>query len=257
MPTPNRTPRDALDPRPLHERIATDLRREIVKGSLRPGDKLPSTETLKRDFDASSATIQKAVSLLKGEGLVEGRPGAAVTVQDRRRETLTPAAYSKPAEAGQPYRWITEAEAAGRRPTIQLLDVAEVKPPARVAEVLELGDEGKALLRKQLLSFDDEPCELVHSYYPLELARGTAMVERKRIKGGTPTLLAQLGYPPLRTVDEVSAEEPTNEEYEALRLPSIVPVLCTFRVVLSADDRVIEVTEMAKASHLYKLRYEF
>jgi GntR family transcriptional regulator len=112
-------------------------------------------------------------------------------------------------------------------------------------------------MRKQLLSFGDEPCELVKSYYPLELARGTAMMARAKIKGGTPTLLADMGYPPVRTDDDVTAEEPTSEEYETLRLPRQNPVLRTFRVVYSTDDRVIEVTTMAKAGHLYKLRYTF
>ncbi|MFL4491520.1 GntR family transcriptional regulator [Streptomyces sp. VTCC 41912] len=257
MPALNRTSKDAADPRPLHERIATDLRREILSGDLKVGAKLPSTEQLKARFNASSASIQKAVTMLKEEALVEGRAGASVTVLDVRRQTMVPAAYSKPAEAGQSYRWITEAERRGQTPKIQVLQVGEVRPPADVAAALELGDEGKAMLRKQLLSLGDEPCELVHSYYPIEIAEGTAIAGRAKIKGGTPTLLAEMGYPPLRTVDKVTAEEPTNEEYEALQLPRQISVLRTFRVVLSHDDRPIEVTTMAKAGHLYALQYEF
>lgn len=257
MPTPNRTPQDAADPRPLHERIATELRREIFSRTLRPGDDLPSTEKLKARFTASNASIQKAVALLKQAGLVEGRPGSAITVLPFRRHTLVPAASSKPAEAGRPYRWITEAQARGNAPKIQILDVGEVKPPTDVAEILGLEEDGMALLRKQLLSLDGEPCEVVCNYYPLELALGTAMMGRARIKGGTPTLLAELGYPPLRTVDLVTAEESTTEEYELLGLPRQIPVLRTLRVVLSHDDRPIEVTTMVKAGHLYGLQYEF
>lgn len=257
MPTENRTPKDALDPRPLHERIATDLRREIATGAIEAGKPLPSTERLKTRFGASSATVQKAVALLKGERLASGRPGASVTALAPQRHVLTPAATSQPAERGEKYRWLAEAEKAGKRPGVELLEVAEVVAPHRVAAVMELSAGEKVLMRKQLMLLDGEPCELVRNYYPLELARGTAMMERKKIKGGTPTLLAELGYPPVRTLDEVTAEEPTHEEYEALRLPSLVPVLCTFRVVLSEDDRVIEVTEMSKAGHRYKLHYEF
>lgn len=253
----NRTPADALDPRKLHERIATDLRREILDGNLKPGDDLPSTEKLKARFTASSASVQKALSMLKKEGLLQGRPGAAVTVLDARRRDLTPAAYSQPAESGEPYRWITEAERNGQQPRIQILQVAEVEPPGDVREAMGLGDEGRALMRKQLLSFGQEPCELVKSYYPLELARGTALAGRAKIRGGSPTLLAEMGFPPLRTLDRVTAEEPTNEEYETLLLPRQNPILRTFRVVYSTDDRIIEVTTMAKAGHLYALRYTF
>lgn len=257
MPAQNRTPKDAPDPRPVHERIATDLRREILSGDLAVGSPLPSNKQLVARFGASGASVQKALDLLKEESLVAGRAGASVTVLPGRRQTMTPAAYSKPAEDGESYRWITEAEQRGQTPKIQILEVGEVRPPADVAAVLELGDEGKAILRKQLLSLGGEPCELVHSYYPTEIADGTAIAGRAKIKGGTPTLLAEMGYPPLRTVDKVTAEEATTEEYEALQLPRQISVLRTFRVVLSHDDRPIEVTTMAKAGHLYALQYEF
>jgi GntR family transcriptional regulator len=257
MPTKNRTPRDAADPRPLHERIASTLRRQILVGDFPSDGPIPSTEKLKERFGASSASIQKAVSLLKDEGLLEGRAGSSVKVLSARRQPLTPAAYSQPSEDGQPYRWLSEAEKKGRQPGIEILEVAEVQPPADVRTALGLEEKGTAILRKQLLSFRDEPCELVHSYYPLELASGTALTGEAKIKGGTPTLLAELGYPPLHTVDQVTAEEATNEEYEALQLPRRVAVLRTFRVVRSTDGRVIEVTTMAKAGHLYSLQYDF
>lgn len=195
--------------------------------------------------------------MLKAEGLVEGRSGKAVIALENRRQTMTPAAYSKPAEPGKPYRWLTEAEKNGLRPTIQIIDVAEVRPPPAVAAAFGVEESSAVVLRKRLLSLDGEPCELVHSYYPIDLARGTALAGRAKIKGGSPSLLAELGYPPLHTVDHVTAEEATNEEYEALRLPLQIAVLRTFRVIHSRDDKVIEVTTMAKAGHLYALRYDF
>ncbi|MGW6578902.1 GntR family transcriptional regulator [Streptomyces globisporus] len=253
----NRTPSDAADPRPLHERIATDLRRAILVGDLPAGDPIPSTGQLKERFGASSASVQKAVSMLKDEGLLQGRAGSSVKVLDVRRQPMTPAAYSQPAEDGQAYRWLSEAERNGRRPSIRLLEVAETTPPADVRAAMGLESKGKAVLRKQLLSLHGEPCELVHSYYPLELAAGTPLESKAKIKGGSPKLLADLGYPPVDTVDEVTAEEATNEEYEVLQLPRQVAILRTLRVVYSTDDRIIEVTTMAKAGNLYSLRYHF
>lgn len=108
-----------------------------------------------------------------------------------------------------------------------------------------------------MLLIDDEPAELVSSYYPLEIARGTAIARRQRIKGGTPALLAELGYPPRLSVDRVSARAPAQEQFPALRLPGDLPVLRTLRTVRSDGDRTIEVTVMVKAGHLYEVQYEF
>ncbi|WNI16219.1 GntR family transcriptional regulator [Actinacidiphila sp. ITFR-21] len=247
----------AVDRRPLHERIAADLRDEIMSGDLAPGEALPSTQRLKDRFEASNATVQKALQVLKDERLVVGRAGAAVTVREHRQETVRPADTGQPAATDEQYRWLTVVASKGKRGTIDLLEVAEVRPPREVAAALDLGETGTAFLRRQLLSYDGEPVELAKSYYPAEIARGTAMAEPRKIRGGTPALLARMGYPPVQTVDRVSARVATQEQYEVLELPSDLPILRTFRVVYSTHERPIEATVMAKAGHLYELQYEF
>ncbi|MBV2356521.1 GntR family transcriptional regulator [Streptomyces sp. J2-1] len=259
VPAPDsRTPEPrSPDRRSLHERIAADLRDGIMSGDLAPGSSLPSTARLKERFDASNATIQKALRLLKDEGLVVGRAGAAVTVREHRQRTVRPAAFMAPAAPGEPYRWLTEATLWGTRAHSTLVDVREVVPPADVAEVLGLPAGETAVLRHQILSVDDEPVELVRSYYPMALARGTALTEHRKIRGGTPALLAELGFPPRLSVDRVSARVPTQEQYQALALPTDLPVLRTLRVVHSDQERPIEATVMVKAGHLYEVQYAF
>lgn len=248
---------DALDPRPLHARIAADLREEILSGELAAGTKLPSTAQLKDRFDASNATIQKAVQLLKDEGLAVGRAGAAVTVRENRQRTVRPAESLAPAASGEAYPWLTSA--TNRRSSVRsvLLSVEDVPVTGDVAEALGLPSGGSAVRRRQLITLDDEPAELVTSYYPLDIARATALAEPRRIQGGTPTLLAALGVPPRHSVDRISARVATQEQYAALHLPGELPVLRTLRTVYSDGDRPVEVTVMVKAGHLYELRYEF
>jgi GntR family transcriptional regulator len=91
----------------------------------------------------------------------------------------------------------------------------------------------------------------------LDIARNTPLMNHQRIKGGTATLLRQLDQTPHHCVDRVSARVPTQEQFEALRLPGSLPVLCTLRVIYAADGRPIEATSMVKAGHLYELQYEF
>lgn len=242
---------ETVDRRSLHERIAADLRDDIMSGELAPGARLPSTARLKERFDASNATVQKALHLLKEESLVVGRAGAAVTVREHRQRTVRPAALTAPG------RWLTEAAKHGTHARSVLREVAEVTPPADVRAAFGLPVDGTAVLRAQLLLIDDEPAELAHCYYPLDIARGTALAERRRIKGGATALLAELGHPPRHSVDRVSARIPTQEQYQALRLTSSTPVLRTLRVVHSDGPAPVEVTVMVKAGHLYELQYEF
>ncbi|MEU9635696.1 GntR family transcriptional regulator [Streptomyces tendae] len=242
---------DGADRRSLHERIAADLRDDIMSGELSPGASLPSTARLKERFDASNATVQKALQLLKEEGLVVGRAGASVTVREHRQRTVSPAALTTAD------RWLMEAAKHGTRARSVLREVAEVCPPADVRSAFGLPAGGTALLRGQILLIDDEPAELVDCYYPLSIARGTALMERRRIKGGAPALLAGLGHPARRSVDRVSARIPTQEQYQALHLTSSTPVLRTLRVVHGDGHSPVEVTVMVKAGHLYELQYEF
>jgi DNA-binding FadR family transcriptional regulator len=53
------------------ERVAAELRREIVTGHLRPGDRLPSERELQTQFDISRPTLREALRLLEAESLIE------------------------------------------------------------------------------------------------------------------------------------------------------------------------------------------
>jgi GntR family transcriptional regulator len=170
---------------------------------------------------------------------------------------MTPASYKNPPTDGGKYQWITAAESKGLAAKSELLNVEEVVPPAAVREAFGLEKDGKAVLRRQVMYLDDQPCELVEVYFPLDLARGTPIAENRKIKGGAGRVLQEAGFPPLRCVDKVAARWPTPEQARVLQMPTKLPVLRQFRVTYSVDDRPIQAEVMAKAGHLYELEYEF
>ncbi|MEU6233830.1 GntR family transcriptional regulator [Kitasatospora sp. NPDC047058] len=245
------------DLRAAGQRIAAYIRDQILSGDIKPGDPIPSISELCGQFGASITAVQNAMRTLKDEGLVATQKGKSTIAREARMRVMRPADFFAPAEPGQPYRWIAEAQRQGMTATSELLDVEEVAPPASVARALGIEPGMTAMLRRQLLKLDGEPAELVENYYPIEIARGTPIAEGKKVKGGVPTLLAEMGFPFRRSVDRVSARTPTPEQGVHLKMPvGELPVLRTFRTVYSDDDRVIEVTVMAKAGHLYELEYE-
>ncbi|WP_327029683.1 GntR family transcriptional regulator [Micromonospora sp. NBC_01740] len=250
MPTPR-------DPRPRSQQIAADLRADIMSGDLPAGAKLPSTAALGAKYDAPGATIQNALGILKAEGYLEGQPGRGVFVRGTQQRTITPADYAKPSMPGQPYAWITEAAAHDRRGASRLLDVGELPAPVQVARAFGIEAGDPVVRRAQLLTIDDEPVELVHTFYPRDLAAGTPLAGRKLIKGGSPAVLAELGVEPVSFEDVISTRPPTSDEFVALDLPTEVPILRTFRVAIAANGRPVECQLMVKAGHRHEVRYRW
>ncbi|MGZ0151221.1 GntR family transcriptional regulator [Kribbella sp. WER1] len=60
--------------------IAAELRRRIEAGELLPGDRVPSTRALTRDFGVAMATATKALQVLQAERLVYAAPGVGTVV---------------------------------------------------------------------------------------------------------------------------------------------------------------------------------
>lgn len=241
----------------VQDQIASYLRDRILDGEIPPDGQLPSSRELLAQFGAAAQTIKNAMTILEKEGLVYTKRGAGIYARAHRQRTMTPADYKNPPTDGGKYQWIAAAERKGFTGRSDLLDVEEVVPPRLVREAFGLNDEGTAILRRQVMYLDDEPCELVEVYFPLDLAQGTPIAERRRIKGGAGRVLAEAGLPPLRCIDKVAARWPTPQQQKALRMPTKLPVLRQFRVTYSVDDRPIQAEFMIKAGHLYELEYEF
>lgn len=59
--------------------IVETLRERIAEGDY-PDGKLPSTNQLREEFDASYGSVRSAILILKATGVVEGRQGLGVFV---------------------------------------------------------------------------------------------------------------------------------------------------------------------------------
>ena len=82
------------DGRPFYEQVKDDLRRLVVSGTLRPGDKLPSVRELAGQLAINPNTIQRAYRELEAEGYIVSIPGRGSfaarreDAPDPRREEL-------------------------------------------------------------------------------------------------------------------------------------------------------------------------
>src|SRR3954452_6379566 len=66
--------------RPEYQRIASDIRSQIDRGILAPGDRLPSISALTAHYGVTAISVRNALLMLRAEGLAEGRQGLGVFI---------------------------------------------------------------------------------------------------------------------------------------------------------------------------------
>jgi GntR family transcriptional repressor for pyruvate dehydrogenase complex len=64
-----------ISSRKIYEEIARQIKEQILNGTLKPGDKLPSTRELSERFQVGRSTVREALSALKAMGLLEIHQG--------------------------------------------------------------------------------------------------------------------------------------------------------------------------------------
>ncbi|MFE3546955.1 GntR family transcriptional regulator [Nocardia sp. NPDC059177] len=146
-----RTARDEAQVRqPKYVAIYQTLATEIADGVHKPGDPLPSQRELSQRFEVTLMTIRQAVGMLKDEGLVDVRQGAGTVVSQGRFQY----------QLG-PLRSLSEDFiASGQHMRTDVLGIARVQPPARVAD--RLGIDGEFVVAvERLRSADAEDRGLV------------------------------------------------------------------------------------------------
>ncbi|MEV0155341.1 UTRA domain-containing protein [Micromonospora sp. NPDC050686] len=164
--------------------------------------------------------------------------------------------YVTPGSAHGGDAWAAEAAQRGGTGTQRLLEVREVTPAAEVAEALRVEAGAAVIVRRRLMLFNEQPVELTDSYYPASIARGTALGEPRKIRGGAVNLLAELGYRPGRVTEDVYTREPTEAQRSMLGLTSGEWVLGLTRVLSTAEGLPVELSVMTMVPQGRRLRYE-
>jgi GntR family transcriptional regulator len=74
---------------PIYQQLADILRKQIASGKLAPRRPIPSKKTLTQQHGIAGGTVDRAVDLLKEEGLVKTVPGRGIYVvpPDERPKT--------------------------------------------------------------------------------------------------------------------------------------------------------------------------
>lgn len=72
----------------MFEQVAAEIRRAILEGEARPGERLPPAKDLAAELGVNSNTVLRSLRLLRDEGLLEFRRGRGVTVAGTPERTV-------------------------------------------------------------------------------------------------------------------------------------------------------------------------
>jgi len=67
---------------PIYEQVIEEIKKEIVRGELKPGAKLPSQRQLARKIEVNPNTVQRAYREMEQRGLVETQRGRGTFIKD-------------------------------------------------------------------------------------------------------------------------------------------------------------------------------
>jgi GntR family transcriptional regulator len=246
-------------PRAESLQVAAVIREAIRSGEWPPGFVLPSEPELAARYGVTRATVNRALSVLRTEGLVRPERGRGTTVNELpviRRQAVT-RQHRDVREAGQARgAFDGELRSLGLVPRSEV-EVARVPAPAAIADMLGL-DEGVLILaRRRCMYADDTPVQLATSYLPLDIAEGTALASTDPGPGGIYSRLADLGYAPATYTETARVRPPDEEETQFLRMDPDQRVIGIWRTARTAAGRIVEVNEITLPAHQWELVYEW
>ena len=119
----------AASPVPMYQQIQLILRSEIMSGTYRPGETLPSEAELSRMYDVSRITAKQAFAELAAAGLVTRFRGKGTVVNEVPRLPPLRASVSK---------WLDTARVMGKQTQVRLIEVTDATANFDEAEALQL-----------------------------------------------------------------------------------------------------------------------
>ena len=240
---------------PAYLRIASELRSRIASGEIPPGGRLPTETRLMAEYSVSRTVAKWAISVLKGEGLVEGRRGSGTYVREVRRLVRHSHGRDQRATLGPTSPFARDAARVGQRGSWDhhsRHDVADLDVARRLAIV-----PGAPIMSTHyVFQADGEPIQMSHSREPLAITGGTPIEWPE--DGPVIGVVARMDHIGLRiteSVERVTARPARPEEIETLQLPVRGTQILVVERTYYADGVPVETADIVFPGDRYELVY--
>ncbi|MBN9544937.1 MAG: GntR family transcriptional regulator [Alphaproteobacteria bacterium] len=214
--------------RPLYRQVYDILVRKIAEGAWKPGEMLPSEQTLAREMGVSHGTVRKVLDALTAENLLLRRQGKGTFVAEHDQDRAL-------------FRFFHIARPGGERLVPQSAKVKIRTRPCRAIEA------GKLALRNKDMVFEITRLRLIGGKPAI---RETIILPERLFPrldriGDLPNTLyslyqSQFGITVAAAREELRAALATQDDQSSMGLKAGTPILVIGRVALSLTGQPVE-----------------
>lgn len=226
-----------LERTPPYLQVVQELKKRIIDGDLKDGDRLPSVRQIAEQWGIAQATAMKVLAALRADGLAESKTGVGTVVRSRRN--LHRSAVDRL------QRILTTGKIYPDDEYAKILSSELTTPPTWVADLFELEEGGQAIRRHRVTYNQDGPVSASTSWFSPDLAETVpALLQTERIPGGTPSAIeAATGRRAVAAEEATAAMRATNEDAQELGVEVGSPVSVGRNIYFDAEGGIVEVGE--------------
>lgn len=247
--------------RPQYRQIADTLRTEIKDGVHARGEALPTERELAARYGVSTELINRAIRILRNEGLVRALHGRGVFVSPvppiTRRANKR---YSTTAREADGARGALDNElrSAGFAQRAEVEFGRTTDAPGEVLNHLGLEEGTEVVYRHRRMYADNTPLQIATSYLPVDIAGGTVIeLQKDTGVGGTYSRLAERGHRVDRFRELVRTRPASEDEAGFLEMDEDQRLYDLLHLAYDEAGRVVEVTVHLLPVHQWTLEFEW
>jgi GntR family transcriptional regulator len=203
---------------PAYQRIAATYRNKIASGELVPGDQLPTEHEIADEFGVVRQTVRGGLAVLINEGLIVAQRPHGHFVRQRGYMTYRPQAESHPPPETPEMERVCQQNAGEEHHPSESVEVSLVEATAEIAPRLEILRGEVVVARRHVRFVNGEPVNTSDWYFPLKIVKDSEIMAPAGISRSVNEILADLGYPQVRAIDEILTRSATPDEAYRLEL---------------------------------------
>ena len=140
---------------PLYQQLRDEIRKQIVNGTLKPGEKIPTEEEICKKYNVSRSVIKQAFSVLVSDGYLERKPRLGTFVTENKSTGFFRDIIS----------FNEEIQHQGSTPHTKIVNSEITTCPLQIAEKMHMTKNDKVIHIERVRYRDNDVVYYVDAYY--------------------------------------------------------------------------------------------